>query len=92
MLIRPQWNVPQRGIFGKPLTTSKKVIENTSTVEKDNSHIIDIMNNINNITSNNSGNKSSVNQYSSHLFNVSRLHEDLCDKYGAEEPGAPREW
>ena len=70
----------------------KKVVGKISSAEKDNENIRDILNSINNITTSNIDNKSSVNQYTSHLFNVSRLHEDLCDKYGAEEPGAPREW
>ena len=92
MFIRPQWNVPESGVFGRPTTTMKKVVGKISSAEKDNENIRDILNSINNITTSNIDNKSSVNQYTSHLFNVSRLHEDLCDKYGAEEPGAPREW
>ena len=70
----------------------KKIVGKISSAEKDNENIRDIMNSINNITTSNIDNKRSVNQYTSHLFDVSRLHEDLCDKYGAEEPGAPREW
>ena len=27
-----------------------------------------------------------------HSFDLSRLHDDLGDQFGAEEPGAPREW
>ena len=92
MFIRPQWNVPESGIFARPITTVKKVVGKISSAEKDNENIRDILNSINNITTSNIDNKSSVNQYTSHLFDVSRLHEDLCDKYGAEEPGAPREW
>ena len=46
----------------------------------------------NNNTSNSTPSSGSVNKYSSHAFNTSRLHDDLCDQFGAEEPGAPREW
>lgn len=27
-----------------------------------------------------------------HSFDISRLHDDLGDQFGAEDPGAPREW
>lgn len=27
-----------------------------------------------------------------HTFDLSRLHDDLGDQFGAEDPGAPREW
>ena len=27
-----------------------------------------------------------------HSFDISRLHDNLGDKFGAEDPGAPREW
>ena len=35
---------------------------------------------------------SSSNGFSSHMFDWHRMHEDLCDTYGAEEVGAAREW
>lgn len=37
---------------------------------------------------NNSGNSKSL----KHTYNLSRMHDDLEDLFGAEEPGAPREW
>ena len=49
-------------------------------------------NNSNNNNNNSTPSSGSVNKYSSHAFNTSRLHDDLCDQFGAEEPGAPREW
>ena len=49
-------------------------------------------NNNNNNNSNSTPSSGSSNKYSSHAYNTSRLHDDLCDQFGAEEPGAPREW
>ena len=49
-------------------------------------------NNNNNNNSNSTPSSGSSNKYSPHAYNTSRLHDDLCDQFGAEEPGAPREW
>ena len=39
-----------------------------------------------------SSSSSSADKRLSHTYNISRLHDDLCDHFGAEDPGAPREW
>ena len=38
------------------------------------------------------GQSDSISKGLKHTFDLSRLHDDLGDQFGADEPGAPREW
>jgi Clustered mitochondria len=95
MFLRPQWNVPVAGTFPKLSSgTKKKEADNSkSAAEKMNSEINMIVKSINKSgSSSSSGSISSADLHASHEFNMGRLHEDICEQFGAEEPGAPREW
>lgn len=97
MFLRPQWNVPVAGSFPKLSDgTKKREVENTkSAAEKMKKEINMIVKNINKSSSSGSsgsGRSSSADLHASHDFNMGRLHEDICEQFGAEEPGAPREW
>ena len=95
MFLHPQWNVPVPGTFPKLSGGMKKKEEadnKKSAAEKMNSEINMIFKSINKSGSSSSGSSSSVDLHASHDFNMGRLHEDICEQFGAEEPGAPREW
>jgi Clustered mitochondria len=95
MFLHPQWNVPVAGTFPKLSGwTKKKEVDNSkSAAEKINSEINMIVKSINKSGSgSSSGSSSSADLHASHEFNMGRLHEDICEQFGADEPGAPREW
>ena len=99
MFLRPQWNVPVAGTFPKLSGgTKKKEADNTkSAAEKMKREINMIVKSINKSGSSSSSgsgssSSSSADLHSSHDFNMGRLHEDISEQFGAEEPGAPREW
>lgn len=106
MFIRPPWNVATPGTFSTPeknisneekslkFLKNKKLEDNKKT-SAELSRLADRINSNKSVINDSvRGSKSDVivPQYSSHNFDLSRLHDDLCDQFGAEDPGAPREW
>jgi Clustered mitochondria len=106
MFIRPPWNVATPGTFSTPeknisneekslkFLKNKKVEDNKKT-SAELSRLADRINSNKSVVNDSARSSKSdviVPQYSSHNFDLSRLHDDLCDQFGAEDPGAPREW
>ena len=102
MFLRPPWNVAIPGTFSTPeknvpideKSLKKKKIEDKKKSSAELSKMVDRINNTHSTisTSEHASKADVVPQYSSHNFDLSRLHDDLCDQFGAEDPGAPREW
>ena len=108
MFIRPPWNVATPGTFSTPeknvindeKTSKKKKTDEKKKSSKELSRMVNRINNTHSTSSANASNSASARsskadvlpQYSSHNYDLSRLHDDLCDQFGAEDPGAPREW
>ena len=106
MFIRPPWNVATPGTFSTPEKNTSneekslkflknKKLEDNKKTSAELSRLADRINSNKSVINDSVRSSKSdliVPQYSSHNFDLSRLHDDLCDQFGAEDPGAPREW
>ena len=104
MFVRAPWNVATPGTFSTPeknipqdeKSLKKKKVDEKKKSSAELSRMVDRINNTRSTastTTHTDKDKADVApQYLQHNYDLSRLHDDLCDQFGAEDPGAPREW
>ena len=88
MFVKLPWNVPTPETF-----LPSQVVETAATKHRnDDKKVKRFPDTSNASNASSSSSSSSADKRLSHTYNISRLHDDLCDHFGAEDPGAPREW